>query len=58
MKNLEKVFMVLAFLCALSSLIIAVYDHTSWAWQLISMMWMIIAYLKTVTIERNQNNNV
>lgn len=53
MKYLEKVFMVLAFLCALGSFIIAVYDDTSWVWQLNTMIWISIAFLKTVTIEKH-----
>jgi hypothetical protein len=44
MKNLEKVFMVLALLCSLGSLIIAIYEHTSWTWQFTTMVWISIAF--------------
>ena len=50
MKNLEKIFMIIAFLSALSSFIIALYINTSWLWQIMTMMWVIIAYFK------NNNN--
>jgi hypothetical protein len=52
MKNLEKVFMVLAFLCSFGDLILAIYKHTSWAWQFIAMVWIYIAFLKTTENEK------
>jgi hypothetical protein len=52
MKNLEKVFMLLAFLSSLGSLILAIYEHTSWTWQITTMIWIIIALFKTIENEK------
>ena len=52
MKNLEKIFMLLAFIGAISSLIIALYDGTSWAWQFTTIMWIGVAFIKTKTNEK------
>lgn len=56
MKNLEKVFMVLAFLSSLGAFILAIYEHTSWAWQFIAMVWISIAFLKTTENEKLKQN--
>jgi hypothetical protein len=54
MKNLEKAFMLLAFLSSLGSLILAVYNHTSWEWQFNTMIWVVVAFIKTKTNEKNE----
>lgn len=55
MKNLEKIFMLLAFIGALTSMIISMYSGTSWTWQMATIMWIFVAYLKQKLIQRYQN---
>jgi hypothetical protein len=52
MKNLEKIFMLLGFIGAAFSFGIAIYQHTSWNWQLITMAWIFVVYIKTIIINR------
>lgn len=51
MKNLEKFFMLLGFVSSISSMGIAIYTKTPWIWQFTTSLWIIVAYIKTKTIE-------
>lgn len=55
MKNLEKIFMSVAFISALLSMIICIYTGKSWTWQMATIMWVFVAYLKEKLIERYRN---
>lgn len=54
MKNLEKIFMLVAFLTALISMVSSIQSGTSWSWQLTTIMWIFVAFLKERLIERYQ----
>jgi hypothetical protein len=56
MKDLEKWFMVIAFVSALLSLTISIYEGCSWIWQSITMVWIGVAFLKHLTIEKINKN--
>jgi len=55
MKNLEKIFMLVALISALLSMIISLYSGTSWSWQMATIMWIFVAYIKERLIQRYQN---
>jgi hypothetical protein len=55
MKNLEKIFMSVAFISALLSMVISIYTGTSWTWQMATIMWIFVAYIKERLIERYKN---
>lgn len=54
MKNLERIFMLVAFLTALISMLSSIQSGTSWSWQLTTIMWIFVAFLKERLIERYQ----
>ena len=54
MKNLEKIFMLVAFVSATVSMIISMHLGTSWTWQMATIMWIFVAFLKEKLIERYQ----
>jgi hypothetical protein len=55
MKNLEKICMLIAFVSAFGSMIVSMYTGNSWSWQLATIMWVFVAYLKQKLIQRYQN---
>ena len=54
MKNLEKILMLMAFVGAASSFCVSLYTHTSWSWQLVTIVWIIVAYMKLKLSERQE----
>jgi len=55
MKNLEKIFMLVALMYAISSMVISIYSGTSWTWQLATIMWVLVAYMQNKLITRYKN---
>jgi len=54
MKNLEKILMLMAFVGAASSFCVSLYTHTSWSWQLVTIVWIVVAYMKLKLSERQE----
>jgi len=55
MKNLSKIFMLIAFISAGDSMVINMINGTSWSWQVITMMWVFVAYMNEKTADRYRN---
>jgi len=55
MKNLEKIFMLVAFISALASMISSIYLGLSWSWQFATIMWILVAFMKEKLIIRYLN---
>jgi hypothetical protein len=55
MKNLENIFMIIATVGALLSMIACIYTGQSWTWQLSTILWIFVAYMKQKTITRQEN---
>jgi hypothetical protein len=53
-KNLEKIFMLVAFVSSASSMIISLYHNVPWIWQFNTMLWVIVTYIKTKEIEKHE----
>jgi hypothetical protein len=56
MKNLEKICMFIAFISSTFSLFICMYKDLPFVWQLNTMIWIVVAYIKLKTIERYEKN--
>ena len=52
MKNLSKIFMLIGFVAAALSMIVSIINNQSWTWQLITMLWIITAYINEKTADR------
>ena len=55
MKNLSKIFMLGGFVTATIAMVINIVNNVSWAWQLITMLWIINAYINEKTADRYRN---
>ena len=55
MKNLSKIFMLIAFISAGASMVINIINGTSWSWQVITMMWVFVAYMNEKVVDRYKN---
>jgi len=55
MKKLNYIFMGLGLGSAISSAIIAVMNDTSYTWQLTTAMWIVVAILQQVALNRNDS---
>ena len=55
MKNLSKIFMLVGFVTATIAMVINIVNNVSWAWQLITMLWIINAYINEKTADRYRN---
>lgn len=52
MKIVEKICMLVAFLSATVSMMLNIKTGESFGWQVITLMWIAIAYFKTVLLEK------
>jgi hypothetical protein len=50
-KILDRVFMILGFMTAFASVILSINNNKPYEWQLACLAWIMIAYLKQLTIE-------
>jgi len=55
MKNLSKIFMLVGFVTAAIAMVINIVNNVSWAWQLITMLWIINAYINEKMADRYRN---
>ena len=55
MKIVEKVFMLIAFLSAVVSMMLSIKSGEAFGWQAITLMWILIAYFKTKLLDRYEN---
>ena len=55
MKNLSKIFMLIGFVAAAIAMILNIVNDQSWTWQLITMLWIITAYINEKTADRYRN---
>jgi hypothetical protein len=46
--------MLMAFVGAASSFCVSLYTHTSWSWQLVTIVWIVVAYMKLKLSERQE----
>jgi hypothetical protein len=54
MKNLEKILMLITFVLLLISTVISIKLGESWYWQAITMLWVVVAYMKLRLSERQE----
>ena len=52
MKNLSKIFMLIGFVAATLSMIVSMINNESWTWQMVTMLWIIAAYMSEKTADR------
>jgi hypothetical protein len=55
MKHLSKIFMLLAFISAGTSMIDNIIKNESWSWQAITMLWILVAYTNEKLCDRYRN---
>ena len=55
MKNLENIFMIIATIGALLSMITCIYTGQSWTWQVATILWIFVVHIKNKMINRQEN---
>jgi hypothetical protein len=54
MKKLDYIFMAIAAVSSILSIIACVYMGKSWIWQLSTLLWVCVAFISHNTIERQE----